>query len=46
MLSTPPRLSASFQICVRATTCMASSSLSSRIDTIPPKLRIWRAASL
>ena len=43
-LSTPPRLSASFQIFVRATRSTASCSSSRRNDTIPPKSRIWRAA--
>ncbi len=44
-LSTPPRLSASFQICVRATRSTASCSSSRRNETIPPKFRICRAAT-
>ena len=43
-LSTPPRLSASWKIFVRATSATASSSDSARNETMPPKSRIWRAA--
>ena len=45
-LSTPPRLSASFQIFVRATSATASSSLSTRNEIIPPKSRICRACDV
>src|SRR5215210_291675 len=44
MLSTPPRLSASFQIRVRPTSAIASSSDAARNEIMPPKSRIWRAA--
>ena len=44
-LSTPPSLSASWKIFVRATSATASSSEPARNETIPPKSRIWRAAS-
>src|SRR5205807_6806505 len=43
-LSTPPRLSASFQIFVRSTSATASSSDSARNEIMPPKSRIWREA--
>jgi hypothetical protein len=43
-LSTPPRLSASVHTSVRDTSSTASSSVSRRNDTIPPKSRICRAA--
>src|SRR5919201_2758583 len=43
-LSTPPRLSASFQIFVRATSPMASSSEAARNEIMPPNSRICRAA--
>ena len=43
-LSTPPRLSASWKIFVRAQIATASSSDSARNETMPPKSRICRAA--
>src|SRR5205814_10421892 len=44
-LSTPPRLSASFQIRVRPTISTASSSDETRKEIIPPNSRICLAAS-
>ena len=45
-LSTPPRLSASVHTFVRATRATASSSDSTRNETMPPKSRIWRGGDL